>query len=201
MPPRTTKELMYEAEHMLQQSRERALAEEDPTQFSRQVFINLFLDSDKVFAEERTPEEIALGERYDQAVAEARIASLPAMIRAKEIGVRITAKEAAKVALAADQDDPEDAWNSMGGGNNTYHQQGFVPIGRVEDTRTQVTRGRGGKLVTRVTLAGKFIDVPVGENSSNIHDLEAAKVRLVHGQGTPTRRLRRKANRENQQVS
>lgn len=204
MPPRsaTTKEMMYEIDQMVQRRTDRALAQEDPTQFTRDRYIYLFLkDPGAPFTETPTPEEIELGEHYDQLVAAAHSASLPAVVRAKEIGERITAKEAAKATVATDQDEQEDPYASLGGGHNTYQQQGFLPAGRVEDARTQVTRGRGGKLVTRITLAGKFIDVPIDEHNSNASSIEAAKEHLVHGKGTPTGRLRRRSSRENQQVS
>lgn len=86
----------------------------------------------------------------------------------------------------------EDAWASLGGGHNTYHREGFLPTGRPEDATVITTRGRGGQLVHRVSLAGKFIDVSVNEHGSNTRDIESAKDRLVRGQGVPVGALKRK---------
>ncbi len=91
------------------------------------------------------------------------------------------------------QDDPEDAWGSLGGGHNTYHEEGNLPVGNPEDAKTHVTRGRGGILVTRVELAGRFKDVPVRDGpgqGSNWQEVEKAKEQLALGKGTPTDRLR-----------
>ncbi len=203
MPPKSTKQLMIEVEQSFQAHKaleqrkiDQAKAAIDPAALSQSEFVYLMLeDPGAPFTDEETPEETRLKEIHAEAVAARRIASNPAVIKAEQIGQRlIAAKEAGKLAAATSQNEPEDPQLSQGGGRMTLQQEGFVPAGRVEDATTQVTRGRGGKLVTRVTLAGKFIDVPVEEHSSNTSGIEAAKERLVHGKGTPESRLRRRAN-------
>ncbi|HSX27200.1 MAG TPA: hypothetical protein VLG25_00270 [Patescibacteria group bacterium] len=107
-----------------------------------------------------------------------------------QIMERVKAKNAlADTALQAAQDEREDPWASMGGGHNTYHQEGFLPTGREEDATVTLARTRKGQLVHRVKLAGHFIDVQVDEHRPNSNQIEAAKKSLVRGGGTLESRL------------
>lgn len=115
------------------------------------------------------------------------------LIRMEKIMGRVRAKAAAgRTAPEGSMEEREDAWASLGGGHNTYHREGFLPTGIPEKATVVTTRGRGGQLVHRVSLAGKFIDVPVNEHGSNATDIERAKVRLVRGQGVSVAALKRK---------
>ena len=105
------------------------------------------------------------------------------------------AAAAERAAGEAEMAAPEDPWGSMGGGHNTYHQTGMLPV--PGEIRQMSARGRGGKLVTRVFHegTGRFIDVPVDERAHS-RSLEDARERLQAGEGAPIARLKRKQSRQ-----
>lgn len=107
---------------------------------------------------------------------------------------RIAQRAGAQVEPVAEE--REDPWADLGAGNHTFNQLGFLPVPDAIEPTQVITRGRGGKLVTRVTLAGKFRDVPVDEGSdySDARNIEAAKEQLRRGQGTPVSRLRQRSS-------
>jgi hypothetical protein len=132
----------------------------------------------------------------DPAVVEA-----PALTPGQELEAR-AAKMAEKAHLAAKAgaeiepvtEEREDPQESLGGGIKTYNEQGILPVPDVLGFSQQVTRTRGGKLVTRVTLGSKFRDVPVDDHSdfSDFKNIEFAKEQLRQGRGTPVARLRQR---------
>lgn len=74
----------------------------------------------------------------------------------------------------------EDPWASLGGGTHTYREQGHLPIGIASDVIERRITRRGGS-VARLTLNGRYLDVPISETGSNAEKLQTAREDLAAG--------------------
>ncbi len=87
-----------------------------------------------------------------------------------------------------------DPYEDLGGGIRTYREEGKLELGRRQDIIQTTAHGRGGQLVTRLTLNGKFLDIPQRESVPHAPEIEKAKDLLVSGHGASVSRLSKKSN-------
>ena len=126
-------------------------------------------------------------------VAQTTTPSLGEELKARAESNRVSGPPAEEELQAA-LSEREDPYDSLGGGRLTYKQSGILPVaGETQRIREQVTHGRGGKPVTRLSVNGYFIDVPIVEGTqagSHAQNLQKAREKLIQGKGVPVSRLK-----------